>query len=68
MNILKRRSWEIPEREATPEHVFLNRRQILGGGYDDDATAFVAGSAVDRNHSAESADVGFRIASANPPS
>ncbi|MEP3048346.1 MAG: protein-methionine-sulfoxide reductase catalytic subunit MsrP [Roseibium sp.] len=31
MNILKRRSWEIPEREATPEHVFLNRRQILAG-------------------------------------
>ncbi len=32
-----RRGWEIPEREATPEHVYLNRRQwlhaagILGG-------------------------------------
>ncbi len=23
------RGWEIPEREATPEHIFLNRRQIL---------------------------------------
>lgn len=23
------RGWEIPEREATPEHVYLNRRQIL---------------------------------------
>ncbi|MBO6512131.1 MAG: molybdopterin-dependent oxidoreductase, partial [Roseibium sp.] len=31
MNILKKRSWELPEREATPEHVFLNRRQILAG-------------------------------------
>ena len=31
MNILSRRSWELPEREATPEHVFLNRRQILAG-------------------------------------
>ncbi|MCX2721699.1 protein-methionine-sulfoxide reductase catalytic subunit MsrP [Roseibium salinum] len=31
MKILKRRSWEIPEREATPEHVFFNRRQILAG-------------------------------------
>ncbi|WFE91507.1 protein-methionine-sulfoxide reductase catalytic subunit MsrP [Roseibium porphyridii] len=31
MNILKKRSWAIPEREATPEHVFLNRRQILAG-------------------------------------
>ncbi len=25
------RGWEIPEREATPESVFLNRRQILQG-------------------------------------
>ncbi len=31
MNILKRRSWELAEREATPEHVFMNRRQILAG-------------------------------------
>lgn len=31
MNILKRRSWELPEREATPEHLFLNRRKILAG-------------------------------------
>lgn len=25
------KGWEIPEREATPEHVYLNRRQILTG-------------------------------------
>ena len=31
MNILKRRSWDLPERAATPEHVFLNRRHILAG-------------------------------------
>lgn len=31
MQILKKRSWALPEREATPEHVFLNRRQILAG-------------------------------------
>lgn len=31
MIILKRRSWELPEREATPEHVFMNRRAFLGG-------------------------------------
>ena len=23
------RGWEIPEREATPESVYLNRRQLL---------------------------------------
>nr|MEC9418817.1 protein-methionine-sulfoxide reductase catalytic subunit MsrP [Pseudomonadota bacterium] len=31
MNILKKRSWELPEREATPEAVFMNRRQVLAG-------------------------------------
>ena len=29
MLIKKRRGWEIPERLATSEHVFLNRRQVL---------------------------------------
>ncbi|PJK28563.1 protein-methionine-sulfoxide reductase catalytic subunit MsrP [Minwuia thermotolerans] len=29
MLIRKRRGWEIPESQVTPEHVFLNRRQIL---------------------------------------
>ena len=28
-NILRRRGWEIPEREATPESVYLERRRFL---------------------------------------
>ncbi|MGE3146252.1 MAG: protein-methionine-sulfoxide reductase catalytic subunit MsrP [Pseudorhodoplanes sp.] len=32
MHIVRRRGWELPEREATPEHLFLNRRSVLGGG------------------------------------
>jgi sulfoxide reductase catalytic subunit YedY len=31
MHILKRRGWEIPERLATPAHVFFNRRQFMAG-------------------------------------
>ena len=31
MHVIRRRGWEIPEREATPEHVFLNRRVFLAG-------------------------------------
>ncbi|MTH99592.1 protein-methionine-sulfoxide reductase catalytic subunit MsrP [Roseibium sp. RKSG952] len=31
MNIRRKPSWAIPEREATPEHVFLNRRRFLTG-------------------------------------
>lgn len=31
MNILRKRSWEIPESQATPEEVFLNRRSVLAG-------------------------------------
>lgn len=29
MWIKKRKDWEIPERETTPEHVHLNRREVL---------------------------------------
>ena len=31
MNVIRRRGWEIPERYATPEHLFLDRRALLGG-------------------------------------
>jgi len=30
MHVIRRRGWEIPERLATPEHIFLNRRAFLG--------------------------------------
>ena len=30
MNVIHRRGWEIRESQATPEHVFLNRRAFLG--------------------------------------
>ena len=29
MNVIRRRGWEMPERLATPEHMFLNRRAFL---------------------------------------
>jgi sulfoxide reductase catalytic subunit YedY len=29
MNVIRRRGWEIPERLATPEHLFFNRRDFL---------------------------------------
>ena len=32
MLIRQRRGWEMPEREATPEAVFFNRRTLLAGG------------------------------------
>jgi sulfoxide reductase catalytic subunit YedY len=32
MHVIRRRGWEIPERLATPEHVFLNRRTFLAAG------------------------------------
>jgi sulfoxide reductase catalytic subunit YedY len=31
MNVIRRRGWEIPERELTPEHLFFNRRSFLAG-------------------------------------
>ncbi|MDB5651413.1 MAG: sulfite oxidase subunit YedY [Hyphomicrobiales bacterium] len=32
MHLIRRKGWEIPEREATPEALFLNRRAVLGAG------------------------------------
>jgi sulfoxide reductase catalytic subunit YedY len=29
MNVIRRRGWEIPERLATPEHLFFNRRAFM---------------------------------------
>ncbi len=30
MNVIHRRGWEMPESHATPEHLFFNRRALLG--------------------------------------
>jgi len=32
MHVIRRRGWEIPERLATPEHLFFSRRQVLAAG------------------------------------
>jgi sulfoxide reductase catalytic subunit YedY len=32
MHVIRRRGWELPERLATPEHMFLNRRAFLSAG------------------------------------
>jgi sulfoxide reductase catalytic subunit YedY len=31
MNVIRRRGWELPERCATPEHLFVSRRGFIGG-------------------------------------
>ncbi len=41
MLIRKNRSWDLPEREATPESVFMNRRAFLGA-----SAGLIAGSAL----------------------
>jgi sulfoxide reductase catalytic subunit YedY len=32
MHVIRRRGWEIPEHQATPEHLFVSRRAFLAGG------------------------------------
>jgi len=32
MLIKRRRGWEIPESQVTPEHIYLNRRQVIAAG------------------------------------
>ena len=51
MHFHRRREWEIPASEATPEAIFLNRRGFLAG-----AGAIAAGAAFARPAFAEDAD------------
>jgi sulfoxide reductase catalytic subunit YedY len=46
MLIKKNRGWEIPERLATPESIYLNRRQILAAGGFGLAAAALPGFAL----------------------
>jgi sulfoxide reductase catalytic subunit YedY len=41
MHVRRRRGWEIPENQVTPESVYLNRRQVLAGG-----SALIGGSLI----------------------
>jgi methionine sulfoxide reductase catalytic subunit len=43
MNVIRRRGWEIPEREVTPEHLAFSRRNVLLGA---SALALMPGAAV----------------------
>ena len=45
MVILKKRGWEIPESQATPEHVFLSRRSLIRGAATIAAAAALPGAA-----------------------
>ncbi len=46
MLIRRRQSWEIPERDATPEHLFLDRRSFMAGATALGAGALAAGPAL----------------------
>jgi methionine sulfoxide reductase catalytic subunit len=45
MVILKKRGWEIPESQATPEHVFMSRRSLIRGAATIAAAAALPGAA-----------------------
>lgn len=49
MLIKRRKGWEIPERLATPESIYLNRRQILAAGGFGLAAAALPGVASAQN-------------------
>ena len=38
MNVIRRRGWDMPESRATPEHLFLSRRSLLGAAAGAAAT------------------------------
>ncbi|MBT4486664.1 MAG: protein-methionine-sulfoxide reductase catalytic subunit MsrP [Rhodospirillaceae bacterium] len=49
-------SWQMPEREATPEHVFLNRRRFLGA-LGLGATSLIGGAALAAKEEDPTADL-----------
>jgi sulfoxide reductase catalytic subunit YedY len=46
MNIIHRKGWEIPERQATPEHLFMDRRNLLKAGFAIGAGTMLPGAAM----------------------
>jgi len=46
MNVIHRRGWEIPEREATPEELVFNRRALMKGAALIGAGAMLPGAAL----------------------
>ena len=46
MNVIHRKGWEIPERDATPEDLFLNRRALMKGAAAIGAGAMLPASAL----------------------
>ncbi|MBA5777893.1 protein-methionine-sulfoxide reductase catalytic subunit MsrP [Stappia sp. F7233] len=51
MHIIRKKGWEIPESQATPESIFLNRRSVLAGLAG--TGALIAGSTLPRPAFAE---------------
>lgn len=51
MNVIHRKGWEIPERNATPEDLFVNRRSLIAG-----AAAIGAGAVLPPRALAQSKD------------
>lgn len=45
MHVIRRRGWEIPESQATPEHIFLNRRTLIAGAASTAAAIALPGAA-----------------------
>jgi methionine sulfoxide reductase catalytic subunit len=45
MHVIRRRGWELPESQATPEHIFLTRRTLLSGAATIAAVSALSGRA-----------------------
>jgi sulfoxide reductase catalytic subunit YedY len=46
MNVIRRRGWEIPESQLTPEHLVFSRRGVLAAGAGAGAAALLSGPAL----------------------
>jgi sulfoxide reductase catalytic subunit YedY len=57
MNIIRRRGWEIPESQATPEHLVFSRRRLLAAGAAAGALALTPSLATAAKSSDPTADL-----------
>ncbi|GAB5470175.1 MAG: protein-methionine-sulfoxide reductase catalytic subunit MsrP [Rhodospirillales bacterium] len=65
MLIRRRKGWELPEGQATSEHVYLNRRRFLGGAGALVAVGALAGCDGEGNAIAAESDEAAKIAAAD---
>ena len=66
MHIIRKKGWEIPEREATPEHLALSRRSLVRAGAILGAGGLAGAAGMAKSMAGSAAGMASSAASARP--